>query len=215
MEAGYRMQDPYKILGVDPSATDEEIKKAYRNLARKYHPDRYASDPDMAELASEKMKEVNTAYDEICERRSRGETGNSYGYGYSYGGETEYETSSSDPRYREIRAKINSGNAGDLYFAESTLLSFPSEERGAEWSFLFGCVLARKGNYIDAQRYFDAACNMDPTNAEYMRAREELRNRFSNAGYNTTAGSGCSVCEICGFLMCTDCCCDIMGGNCC
>ena len=58
------MQDPYKVLGVDPSASDEEIKKAYRDLARKYHPDRYTSNPDMAELANEKMKEVNTAYDE-------------------------------------------------------------------------------------------------------------------------------------------------------
>ena len=94
------MQDPYKVLGVDPSASDEEIKKAYRDLARKYHPDRYTSNPDMAELANEKMKEVNTAYDEICERRSRGESnGYSYGYNDSYG---EDFGSSSDPLYRFV-----------------------------------------------------------------------------------------------------------------
>lgn len=204
------MQDPYKVLGVDPSASDEEIKKAYRDLARKYHPDRYTSNPDMAELANEKMKEVNTAYDEICERRSRGESnGYSYGYNDSYG---EDFGSSSDPLYRFVRQKINDG---DLYSAESKLLSVSPDERGAEWSFLYGCILVRKGNYIDAQRHFDAACNMDPSNAEYMRAREDLRSRFSSQRYDTAGGSGCSICDICGFLMCTDCCCDIMGGNCC
>ena len=58
------MNDPYKILGVSPNASDEDIKKAYRELARKYHPDKYR-DSDISELANEKMKEVNAAYEEI------------------------------------------------------------------------------------------------------------------------------------------------------
>ena len=58
------MRDPYQVLGVPSTATDEEVKKAYRNLAKKYHPDNYHDDP-LADLAQEKMKEINEAYEEI------------------------------------------------------------------------------------------------------------------------------------------------------
>ena len=200
------MQDPYKVLGVDRSASDEEIKKAYRELARKYHPDRYSSNPDMAELASEKMKEVNTAYEEICSQRSKG-TNSSYDYGYN----GNPGTNSSDPLYQTIRKLINDG---DLYSAESKLMSVLPRDRDAEWSFLYGCVLVRKGNYVDASRYFDTACNMDPSNTEYMEARDHLRARFASQRYNySTGSSGCSTCDICNFLICSDCCCECMGGD--
>ena len=65
------MSDPYKVLGVSPSATDEEIKSAYRELAKKYHPDNYANTP-LAEFATEKMKEINEAYDTIVSQRRNG-----------------------------------------------------------------------------------------------------------------------------------------------
>ena len=201
------MQDPYKVLGVDRSASDEEIKKAYRDLARKYHPDRFASNPDMAELASEKMKEVNTAYEEICSRRSSGgESNRSDSYSYN-GNPNSY---SSDPLYQTVRKLINEG---DIYSAESRLMSVPGQERGAEWNFLYGCILVRKGNYIDASRYYDLACNMDPSNVEYADARDRLRARFTSQRYNYSAGSGCSTCDICNLLLCGDCCCECMGGD--
>ena len=101
------MTDPYKILGVSPNATDDEIKKAYRELARKYHPDKYR-DSDLADLASEKMKEVNAAYEEIKQMRDSGSSANSGSSGSSYSG----SGSSGSPRYAEIRRQINRGNIG-------------------------------------------------------------------------------------------------------
>ena len=75
------MTDPYEVLNVPSSATDEEVKKAYHALARKYHPDNYHDNP-LADLAQEKMKEVNAAYDAIQRQRS----GRTAGCAQNYGG---------------------------------------------------------------------------------------------------------------------------------
>lgn len=202
------MTDPYKVLGVSPDATEDEIKKAYRALARKYHPDKYR-DSDLADLASEKMKEINAAYEEIKNIREKGGTGYGGGYGGAgYGG----STASANPRYAEIRRLINNGNVAQ---AETLLNNFVEADRGAEWHFLMGSVQVKKHNYVDAQRLFDTACAMDPYNREYRAAQEYLRSRADGygRGQSTTEGGGCSCCPICAGLCCADMCCSCLGGH--
>ena len=198
--AEYR--DPYKILGVKPTDSDETIKEAYRKLARKYHPDKYA-DGDLKELAEEKMKEVNAAYEEIQKMRQGGSSG-----GYNYGN----SSNSGGYNYANIRRNINTGNVGA---AEAELNSINMGDRGAEWHYLMGCVLIKKGYYVDAQRMINTACNMDPTNSEYRAAMDRLnmQARGYGGGYQTSQAAGCSGCDVCSSLLCADCCCECMGGD--
>ena len=201
------MKDPYQVLGVSPSATDEEIKDAYRALVKKYHPDKFA-DSDLAELANEKMKEINSAYDEIQKMRSGGyqTQSNQYGGGFNPG------SSSKSEFYTRVRQFINMGS---IFEAEQMLLSTPVTNRNGEWYYLYACVMYKKGYYADAQRYFDMACDYEPNNAEYRNARDAFRARSQNTGaYRTYQSSaGCCDADCCTSLICADCCCECMGGD--
>ncbi len=203
------MENPYKVLGVSPEDSDETIKKAYRDLARKYHPDKYR-DSDLADLAEEKMKEINAAYEQIQKLR---ESGASNTYSGSYGGGAYNGSYSGNPKFAEIRRLINAEN---IVEAESLLLGMDVNDRAAEWNFLMGCIQLKKGNTIDATRYFDTACSMDPSNAEYRTMRMRMRS-FGAFGSPYQRGgrtnAGCCDCDLCTTLLCADCCCECMGGD--
>jgi len=197
------MTDPYKVLGVSKNATDEEIKKAYRELARKYHPDNYVNNP-LSDLVEEKMKEINEAYDTIQKERS----GNRFSNGKYSSGNSTYSG-----EFARIRELIQTGR---LTEAETMLGYIPNDGRNGEWNFLKGCILERKGWYFDAQKFFEAACYIDPDNAEYQDALDKIkRTATSFGGYRAanTDRTGCSMCQLCSSLICADCCCECLGGD--
>ncbi len=210
------MNDPYSVLGVSPSASDDEVKRAYRELARKYHPDNYHDNP-LADLASEKMKEINEAYDTITRGREAGSSyqagGSAYqsqGYQQSYS--TGYQgTGSGAAAYYQIRNLIN---ANQLDQAEAMLGNIANHD--AQWHYLMGSVYWRRGWMDEAGRYFRTAATMEPGNIEYRNAVQYM-NRGGQA-YRPTNASGMNMgnvdfCTVCQTLYCADCCCEMMGGD--
>jgi curved DNA-binding protein CbpA len=201
------MKDPYSVLGVSPSASDDEVKKAYRDLARKYHPDNYHDNP-LADLAQEKMKEVNEAYDQITKSRAQGGSGG-YGGSYSTSGGYGDSRSSTTGGNNAIRTAINSGNIG---YAEQ-LLNRPGMPHDAEWHFLMGSVCYRKGWLDEARKYYQTAVSMEPNNAEYANALRIMSmggNFYRPAAYNR---GGMDNCDCCTTLCAADCCCECLGGD--
>lgn len=197
------MNDPYSVLGLDPGASDDEIKKAYRELARKYHPDNYQNNP-LADLAEEKMKAVNEAYDAIQKQR---QGGGSAGYSGSYRPQGGYSSQSSNPAFARIRSVIS---AGDLAQAERLLNEV--SDHNAEWYFLRGAVAYRKGWLDEAMQNYQIACQMDPANMEYRQALAMMQR--GGAGF-TPYGYSSNLSDCCTAYLCMRCLCPLDGGLCC
>jgi DnaJ-class molecular chaperone with C-terminal Zn finger domain len=195
------MSDPYTTLGISPDASDDEVKRAYRELAKKYHPDSYVNNP-LSHLAEEKMKEINEAYDTVVKQRQSGGGYTAPGSPYESGGGRSILA-----RAREQIAK------GEYSGAELLIDSVQSSGRNAEWNYLKGIVLIHRGWYIDAQSYLANACKMDPFNTEYRDALNQLQNRTGGAGGGSMNNPGCSGCDMCTSLICADCLCECCGGD--
>ncbi len=181
--------NPYQVLGVNPGASEEEIKHAYRTLAKKWHPDQYANTPQY-DVAMEKMKEINTAYDALTGKNAEyGGSGGEYSSDYTQDG-TEHATRN------RVRMMLQ---RGDLRSAEQTLLRL--KERNAEWHFLMGFVLAGTGRYDSARIHLNQAVEMDPNNSEYRNARDQFEAQSS--GFRSrTFGGGTQNDAFCRIMQC-------------
>ena len=214
------MTDPYEVLNVPSTATDDEVKKAYHALARKYHPDNYHDNP-LADLAQEKMKEVNAAYDAIQRERSgRTSAGYAQSYGAAYqtrqsGYQQQYQDTSEESRIlHQVRWSVMMG--GNLDQAERMLAQVSEQSRNGEWYFLMGQVCYRRGWVDEARRYYQTACAKDPGNGEYRQALDNVSSRgsaYRPNGYGMSSTCGGHLCGplACSCLLCNPgywlCCC--------
>lgn len=213
--------DPYKVLGVSPSASDDEIKKAYRELARKYHPDNYVNNP-LADLAKEKMQEINEAYDMVTKQRKNGGSsggqsngGASHGGNYYGGFQGGYQNHAYGNAYSGTNASIynqvrNALNVGNIGMAEELLSRVSNHD--AEWHFLRGNVCYRKGWFDEAMQEINTAVEMNPNQMEYRRTQQMMAANGQYGGYRPMQSS--DACDCCAQMMCLNCMCDCLGGGC-
>lgn len=201
--------DPYKILGISSNATNDEVKKAYRELSRKYHPDSYVDNP-LSDLAEEKFKEVQDAYDQIMKQREGG-----------YNQQSNYQSSNSGYQQQEpaeMQAVYNYLNARRYREALNVLSGISN--RDARWYYLSAVANGGMGNNVVAYNHAQQAVNMEPGNREYSDLLNQMQwrnQRYQNSGgygggYGNN-GSSCGTGNLCCDLWCADSLCECMGGD--
>lgn len=177
------MKDPYRVLGVAPTASEDEIKKAYRKLSRMYHPDSNMNKSESEKkMAEEKFKEVQTAYEDIIDGKvnpgdfsgnsssaygpgsSRNTYSNTYRRQYNAGGSSSSSYNSNDVH---LEAAANFIANGYLREARNILDNIDPSTRTAKWYYYSAIVYARIGQRNQAIYHARAAASMEPSNSEY------------------------------------------------
>jgi molecular chaperone DnaJ len=198
------LRNPYEVLGIREGASEDEIKRAYRELVKKYHPDQYTDNP-LSKLAEEKLSEINEAYDYIMKNRS------SSSRGYSQQKKDSWDSYENDSSLNQVKININRGNIA----AAEKLLNRISVRNG-EWYYLKGLIFLQRGWYNEAYTHIQTAVNMEPDNYEYRSALNRLNmtgSAYRGNAYGRGYNQGPDLCQICTCLWCSDCCCECGGGD--
>ena len=207
------MTDPYQVLGVPRNASDDEIKKAYRALSRKYHPDANVNNPNK-EQAEEKFKQVQQAYDQIMKEKQQG---GGYGGGYSQNGGYSYGSNRSYQRAGDsVQMQAAANYIVNHCYAEAlnVLNGIPFAERSARWYYYSAMANQGAGNNIVAREHATRAVEMEPSNLEYRQLKQHLDNGgawYSSMGSSyerpyASAGNWCLSMLLLNMI-CNCCCC--------
>lgn len=160
------MSNPYTVLGVSPNATDDEIKEAYRKLAKKYHPD---INPNK-ELAEAKMKEINYAYDTIKKMR---ENKTSYNNEYDTNYSNNTYNNNNNVSFQLVERYIM---ARDYMLARMALYQLP--KTSAKWYYYSAIISFNLGDIQTASYHIDIACSMEPNNQTYQNLKSQMENMY-------------------------------------
>lgn len=172
------MNDPYKVLGVSRDASDDEIKQAYRRLAKKYHPDRNPGDQE----AAKKMQQINAAYEQIKNPEKAQPSGgyNPYGAYGSYGSRSSQD--SGDDYLQAAFQYIRFGR-----YREALNVLGNCTQRNARWYYLSALANNGLGNQVTALEHIRRAVSMDPDNQEYLFALDQIQH--GGTAYRQQAGT--------------------------
>lgn len=223
------MANPYEVLGVSPGASDDDIKKAYRNLSRKYHPDANINNPNKAQ-AEERFKEVQQAYDQIMKEKQQGYSYDSFGgsrsqggyyggfgdfggfggFGGAYGSGAGQRTGASDTDTIELQAAANYINHRCYREALNVLSNI--KNRSGAWYYYSAMANAGAGNNVTAKEHIAQACAMEPNNMQYRAFEQQLNyggDWYSNMGRGYArpfAGSSSFCLSLCLMNILCNCC---------
>ena len=207
-------QDPYKVLGLSPGASDEEVTKAYRKLAKKYHPDLNPNDKE----AAKKMSEINAAYEQIKNgdtSASAGAGNGGYGNAGYGGGYTTWNPFGGSARMSPLETAKMYLNAG--YYREALNLLSSIQDRNGEWYFISSVANYNLGNKTVALTHIREACRLEPTNAQYAQVLEQMQQGGQvyserRAEYSDPCGGASDCClGYALFNLFTCCCCPHRG----
>jgi len=211
--------DPYQVLGVSRRASEDEIKRAYRELSRKYHPDTNANNP-LADLAEEKFKEVQQAYEQIMNERERGGQSS---YGSSYSSQNSSYSYSDESSWQNNLQMVAAANyINNRHYREALNVLSGINDRSGYWYHFNALAHAGMGNNMEALNFARQAVNIDPGNREFndllgrlQWSGQRYQNNGNGYGYGGYNGSSCGTGNLCCDLWCADSLCECMGGDIC